>query len=120
MTNGYAVQFLDQGVELSAALESAAPFVTKALFLFPIGSALFQLVQGFLADHWGRKPAAITMSACTLVTYLLFSSGPITTGIPTWWGSCAVRPWAAIGHQATLLVQLWRPNPRRLICVPPY
>lgn len=75
MTNGYAVQFLDQGMELTTALESAAPLVTKALFLFPVGSALFQLMQGFLADHWGRKPAAITMSVCTLATYLLFFIG---------------------------------------------
>ncbi|MFR8010466.1 MAG: MFS transporter [Clostridia bacterium] len=75
MANGYAVQFVNQGMELNHALEAAAPFVTKALFLFPVGSATLQLMQGFLADKWGRKPAAIAMSACVIISYLLFFIG---------------------------------------------
>lgn len=75
MANGYAAPFLANGMERSEALASAAPFVTKALFLFPIGSAIFQLLQGFLADKWGRKPAAITMSACAIGSYILFFVG---------------------------------------------
>lgn len=75
MANGYAVQFVNRGMDLNAALEAAAPYVTQALFLFPVGSAALQLMQGFLADKWGRKPAAITMSACVIISYLLFFIG---------------------------------------------
>lgn len=82
MSNGYAKPFLEQGMELSAALESASPFVTKALLLFPLGSALFQLAQGFFADKWGRRPAAVTMALCSLTSYVLFFVGASQNWIP--------------------------------------
>lgn len=75
MTYGYAAQFLAGGASLAAAKTSAVPFVTQALFLFPVGSALFQLLQGFLSDGWGRKPTAITMCACAVTSFLLFYFG---------------------------------------------
>ena len=71
MTYGYARPFLAQGVALSEALALAGPFVTQALFLYPIGSALFQFTQGFLADKWGRKPTTIVMSIFAVSSFVL-------------------------------------------------
>lgn len=49
--------------------------VTKALILFPIGSALAQLIMGFVSDFKGRKTAAITVAANCLVSFLIFTFG---------------------------------------------
>lgn len=75
MTFGYAQQFLAQGMELDAAKAAAATYVTQALMLFSVGSALFQLFPGFLADKLGRKPAAIIMSATVVLAFLGFYFG---------------------------------------------
>lgn len=75
LTFGYAQQFLAQGMELEAAKAAAATYVTKALMLFSVGSALFQLFPGFLADKLGRKPAVIIMSATVILTFLGFYFG---------------------------------------------
>lgn len=75
MTYGYAQQFFAHGATLEAAKASAMPLVTQALLLFPLGSALCQLIQGFLADGLGRKPAAIVMSASAIVSFVLFYLG---------------------------------------------
>lgn len=75
MTNGYAQQFLAQGINLESARAEANVFVTQALMLFSLGSAIFQLFPGFLADKFGRKPAAVLTSAVTLVSFLVFSFG---------------------------------------------
>lgn len=75
MTFGYAQQFLAQGMELEAAKAAAATYVTQALMLFSVGSALFQLFPGLLADKLGRKPAAIIMSATVVLTFLGFYFG---------------------------------------------
>ena len=75
MTNGYARQFLEQGMSLDAARGEAASFVTQALLLFSIGSAIFQFFPGFLADRLGRKKTAIIMSGCVLLTFLGFYLG---------------------------------------------
>lgn len=75
MTFGYAQQFLAQGMDLDAAKAAAAAYVTQALMLFSVGSALFQLFPGFLADKLGRKPAAIIMSAIVVLSFLGFYFG---------------------------------------------
>jgi len=75
MNYGYAGQFLAGGLALEQAKAAAAPFVTQALFWFPIGSAALQLAQGFLADRWGRKSAVIAMGACAMVAFTLFFAG---------------------------------------------
>lgn len=49
--------------------------VTTALILFPIGSALAQLLMGFVSDLKGRKAAAITVAANCLVCFLGFTIG---------------------------------------------
>jgi len=75
MSYGYAGPFLAQGMALADAQAAAAPFVTQALFLFPIGSAALQLMQGFLSDSWGRKPAVIVMGVCAMSAFTLFFLG---------------------------------------------
>lgn len=75
MTNGYAQQFLVNGMDLESAKAEANVFVTKALMLFSLGSAIFQLFPGFLADKLGRKPTAIIMSAVLIVSFLIFYIG---------------------------------------------
>lgn len=52
--------------------------VTKALILFPIGSALAQVIMGFVSDLKGRKAAAITVAANCLVSFLVFTIGAKT------------------------------------------
>ena len=75
MTNGYAQQFLAQGIALDAARAEANVFVTKALMLFSVGSAIFQLFPGFLADALGRKKTAIIMTCVLLGSFLVFYFG---------------------------------------------
>lgn len=75
MVYGYASRFLAKGMELGPAQASAAPFVTQALFWFPVGSALFQFVQGFLSDKWGRKPTLLIMTSSTVASFGLFYLG---------------------------------------------
>ena len=82
MNFGYAAPFLDQGMALEEARAAAAPFVTQALFWFPLGSAALQLAQGFLADKWGRKPAAIVMGISSIAAFSLFYLGAQQNWIP--------------------------------------
>jgi MFS family permease len=49
--------------------------VTKALILFPIGSAIAQVIMGFVSDLKGRKAAAITVAANCLVCFIAFTLG---------------------------------------------
>lgn len=49
--------------------------VTKALILFPIGSAIAQVIMGFVSDLKGRKVAAITVAANALVCFIAFTLG---------------------------------------------
>lgn len=49
--------------------------VTQALILFPIGSALAQLIMGFISDLKGRKAAAITVAAVCLASFVSFTLG---------------------------------------------
>jgi len=75
MTYGFAQRFLEGGMALEQAKASAAPYVTQALYLFPEGSAALQLVQGFMADTWGRKLTVAIMSVCSVGAFLLFFIG---------------------------------------------
>ncbi len=49
--------------------------VTTALILFPIGSAVAQVIMGFVSDLKGRKVAAITVAANCLISFLIFFFG---------------------------------------------
>ncbi|MBQ4207499.1 MAG: MFS transporter, partial [Clostridia bacterium] len=77
MSYGYAQNMVTAtGVTLDTALGAVSTgAVTEALFLFPVGSALFQLMVGFISDKFGRKPASALMCGVTIVTLLLFTFG---------------------------------------------
>ena len=75
MTHGFAQHFVDQGLDLETAKLEANVYVSMALLLFPIGSAIFQAIQGFFSDAWGRKPTAILMSAVSMISFLIFYIG---------------------------------------------
>lgn len=46
--------------------------ITLALFLYPVGNALFTLISGFVSDKFGRKVTIVAMSCSALTCYLLF------------------------------------------------
>ncbi|MBR3270649.1 MAG: MFS transporter [Clostridia bacterium] len=78
MTYGYAGHFLRSGLfpTLEEAVESAGVHeITAALFLFPVGCALGQLIPGFIADHKSRKAAALSASLASVVLLLGFMFG---------------------------------------------
>lgn len=75
MYYGFASGYLAEGMDLVEAKQLVTPLVNQALFLFPIGSALIQLMPGFIADKFGRKTAAAGMSLICLVTFVLFYIG---------------------------------------------
>ncbi|MBR3975044.1 MAG: MFS transporter [Clostridia bacterium] len=75
---GYAENYLAQGLfsSLEKALNSVAVNeVTSALFLFPIGSGIAQLVHGFISDKWGRKCSSVVVAVITIISLVLFSLG---------------------------------------------
>lgn len=96
---GYARQFLAQGMALEDAKNAATAYVTKALMLFSIGSALFQFFPGFIADKLGRKKAAIIMCSSVVVTFLAYYLGannnvnPYIVGF--FCGACIGSYWSA-------------------------
>ena len=77
MSYGFAKEIVSStGESLENALNAASigP-VTAALFLFPVGSALAQLLVGFFADALGRKQSTIIMTVLTIITFILLTAG---------------------------------------------
>ncbi len=56
--------------------------ITLALFLYPVGNALFTLISGFVSDKFGRKITIIAMSCSALACYLLFILSGMFKGTP--------------------------------------
>ena len=90
MTYSYAQHSIDLGeyATLEAAAEAAGlGVVTTAIFFFAIGSAVAQVVMGFVSDCKGRKAAAVTMTAICTLSFLVFFLGarfglsPIIVGL---------------------------------------
>ncbi len=75
MNYGFARQHIESGMATEEALALAVGSVSKALLLFSLGSAVMQLIPGFIADRFGRKNAVIVMSVFMLGAYLLFYFG---------------------------------------------
>lgn len=103
MTYNYAGFFTQAGrfADLDTALESVGVNeITTALFLFPVGCALGQLLPGFISDKLGRKKAAVSMSICAVIFFLGFSMGakhgmnPSITGFLC--GACIGTFWSNI------------------------
>ena len=75
MSYGYAEHFvrLGQFTDIQQAADFAgAGVVTTAIFFFAIGSALAQVIMGFVSDGKGRKAAAITMTSLCILSFLGF------------------------------------------------
>lgn len=103
MTYGYAEHFVRSGLfsALEDAVESAGVNeITAALFLFPVGCALGQLIPGFIADRRSRKAAALSASLCSVLLLLGFMLGaswgapPVTVGFLS--GACIGFFWSNI------------------------
>ena len=95
MTYSYAQHLIDLGqyATLDAAAEAAGlGVVTTAIFFFAIGSALAQVVMGFVSDGKGRKAAAVTMVSICLLSFVGFFLGsklgisPVIVGLLS--GAC--------------------------------
>ncbi len=75
MNYGFMQEYLETGMSPEQANALAVSSVSRALMLFSVGSALFQLITGFIADRFGRKTTVIVMSVLMLTFYLLFYFG---------------------------------------------
>ena len=78
MSYGYAEHFLreDLFMNLEEAVSAAGVgVVTDALFFFTIGSAVAQVLMGFICDGKGRKAAAITMASLCTASLIVFFIG---------------------------------------------
>ena len=82
LTYGYAQQFVAGGMAIEAAKKEANAFVTQALLLFSIGSAIMQFFPGFIADKWGRKTATMAMVIILIVCAILFNVGAMKAWNP--------------------------------------
>ena len=86
MTYGYAQHHVKEGLfaTLEAALEAVSVGdVTTALFMFPVGCAVSQVIMGFISDIKGRKPAAIVTAVNCLIAFFTFTIGSTLGWNPT-------------------------------------
>ena len=86
MTYGYAQHHVKEGLfaTLEAALEAVSiGDVTTALFMFPVGCAVSQVIMGFISDIKGRKTAAIVTAVNCMIAFLTFTVGSSLGWNPT-------------------------------------
>lgn len=86
MTYGYAQHHVKEGLfaTLEAALEAVSVGdVTTALFMFPVGCAVSQVIMGFISDIKGRKSAAIVTAVNCLIAFFTFTIGSTLGWNPT-------------------------------------
>ncbi len=79
LSYGYAENFVANGLfdSLGEDVMNAVSIgpVTDALFMFPVGCAVSQVIMGFISDSKGRKSAAITTVVNCLISFIAFSVG---------------------------------------------
>lgn len=120
MTIGYASEMIKGGTSLSDARLLVTPQVNSALFWFPLGSAVSQLLPGFIADHRGRKVSSVVMSVLCLVSFGLFSLfayrqlSPVIVGILS---GVAVGSYWAAGDMMELMIGESSPTNMRVSIV---
>jgi len=66
-------QFTDFTEELMNLVSTGA--VTQALFMFPVGCSVAQVIMGFVSDSKGRKSAAMLTAFNCLLTFVLYYVG---------------------------------------------
>ena len=74
LSNGYAESIYGAFTTDVMDKISVGP-VTTALFMFPVGCAVAQVIMGFISDGKGRKAAAITTATNCLLTFVGFWLG---------------------------------------------
>ena len=74
MSYGYAESIYNSFTQEIMDLVSVGP-VTTALFLFPVGCSLAQVIMGFISDSKGRKTAALVTAFDCLVCFIGFWLG---------------------------------------------
>lgn len=79
LSYGYAENYVANGLFASLGDEvmnavSVGP-VTTALFMFPVGCSVAQILMGYISDFKGRKAAAITTAFNCLITFIAFTVG---------------------------------------------
>ncbi len=79
LSYGYAENYIANGLFASLGDEvmnavSIGP-VTTALFMFPVGCSVAQIIMGFISDSKGRKAAAVTTAFNCLIAFIAFSMG---------------------------------------------
>lgn len=79
MSYGYAQNYVESGrfAQLGEDVMNAVSIgpVTDALFMFPVGCAVSQVIMGFVSDSKGRKTAAIMTAVNCLAAFIGFSVG---------------------------------------------
>ena len=79
LSYGYAQNFVENGLFASLGQDvmnyvSIGP-VTAAIFMFPVGLSVSQVVMGFVSDWKGRKPAAVVTALNCLLAFITFYIG---------------------------------------------
>ncbi len=79
LSYGYAENYVDNGKFAALGEDvmnavSVGP-VTTALFMFPVGCAVAQVIMGFVSDLKGRRSAAIMTAVNCLIAFIGFSVG---------------------------------------------
>lgn len=85
LSYGYAANVAGENITESVLAQVGTSQVTKALLLFPVGSAFIQLIEGFISDRAGRKPASVIMAAVTAGSFIGFTVG----------AGCGISPYIA-------------------------
>ncbi len=79
LSYGYAGHYVKTGMFAELGKEVlnfvSTGDVTAAIFLFPVGCAVSQVIMGFVSDASGRKSAAITTAFNCLLSFVLFWVG---------------------------------------------
>ncbi len=79
LSYGYAGNYVKSGMFAELGKEAldfvSTGEVTAAIFLFPVGCAVSQVIMGFISDSFGRKAAAITTAFNCLLSFILFWVG---------------------------------------------
>lgn len=78
MSYGYGAHAMKQGLfsNIDDAVNAVGlNEVTAAIMLFPLGSAIAQVIMGFLCDTFGRKKAAIVTAFDCLLAFICFFVG---------------------------------------------
>lgn len=74
MTEGFTSFFVDNGAT-GDLTDKVSAMVTDALYMFPVGCAVSQVIMGFVSDSKGRKTAAIITVANCLVSFIGLAVG---------------------------------------------